>query len=637
MPLLVLLPIAGFILGWRRFFGGRTSSAALHAVAAIILFLYAAAYVGLLRQMTFVVLAWGVLLLIYHCYLVIREGESTADDLPLAILVLLSALTWWIHKDGFFLFYDEYSHWGIFLREMLYLDGFWTADTSAIHSRYPPAATLWQYLFLEFTDHRDGVAYLAQFVLLMTPLIVFWQNLSWRQLPWILGIVALLAFGLANFGHGIASLYVDHILGAWFAGLILNFLCDLRSRQPAELVTYVLPLSALVLLKGAGLFLALICASLFAILLLVGLYRTESAEGSGFGRRSALALAAIWLLVPIVVAASWTWNRDSAGAEREIYSTSQLVSGLFRGDSILDADQEDELAQRFSTVITDQQLSKNAALRSYDEFSFPIMDIFTDRFRLTTLSFLVIWIIWQILVLQWSVQPADRLMWSITALGVLLGSILYIGLLYLSYRFAFGENGLRLPSYLRYVHTVTLPLLLIGAAPLIPAFRGQTERIERLQGLRTAHPASLLFLFALAALYVLETPHLRPFYRANGELAFRHLTAPLAERVQSIVGASRIWVYLPIQDPNGLLDMVMRFQLSPARVEVEADAHYFAGDQLELPDAWRDQDYLWFPLEHPEIDAKIATHVSGGMGQRLIRVTPTGDGLLIVPLTGSDQ
>ncbi|MGI9264631.1 MAG: hypothetical protein ACR2QU_06870, partial [Gammaproteobacteria bacterium] len=134
-----------------------------------------------------------------------------------------------------------------------------------------------------------------------------------------------------------------------------------------------------------------------------------------------------------------------------------------------------------------------------------------------------------------------------------------------------------------------------------------------------------------------ETPHLRPFYKPNGELAFRHLTAPLAERVQSIVGAGRIWVYLPIQDPNGLLDVVMRFQLSPARVAVESDPHFFASDQLELPVAWREQDYLWFPLEHPEIDAKISTQLSGGMGQRLISVTATENGLLLIPFSDAEQ
>ena len=90
MPLLILLPVAGLIFGWRRFFGGRISSATLHTVSAVVLFLYVSAFVGLLRPMTITVLTAGTLLLACHFYRLIRGSESVADDVPLYILIGLS-------------------------------------------------------------------------------------------------------------------------------------------------------------------------------------------------------------------------------------------------------------------------------------------------------------------------------------------------------------------------------------------------------------------------------------------------------------------------------------------------------------------------------------------------------------------
>ena len=45
---------------------------------------------------------------------------------------------------------------GIFVKEMLALDGLWTGDTNSMHPRYPPGAPLWQYLFNAFLPPSEG-------------------------------------------------------------------------------------------------------------------------------------------------------------------------------------------------------------------------------------------------------------------------------------------------------------------------------------------------------------------------------------------------------------------------------------------------------------------------------------------------
>lgn len=635
MPLLILIPVGGLIVGWRRVVGGSAGSATIHAVAMMILVMYAAALVGLLREATLLLMAVGTISLVDYVSRLWRRKESVRDDLPIIVLLVLAVLTWICHRGGFLLFYDEYSHWGIFLREMVYLDGFWGGDTSAIHPRYPPGATLWQYFFVRFTDDRDSVAYLAQSVLLFAPLAVLWQSITLRRWPWVFAIAALVLLGIANFGHGIASLYVDHVLAAWFAGIVLNFAADRAERPALALSCYALPIATLALIKGSGLLLALAAASIIGVLLVAmpGRLRVIGRRQTKLGVRS--VVAATWLLLPLAVTVSWTANRDALDVPPERYSTPSVIAGLYQGDSVLSKDQEDELSRRFTEVVVEQQLSKNQLLRTYEEFSYPIMGLFTDEFRLTTLTFLIIWIVWQIVVLQWFTEQGDRLPWFLIGLGVFVTAVVYLGTLYLSYRFAFGDDGLRLPSYLRYAHTVILPLVLIGFAPLMPAFRhigrASTDHLGRPVGKH----ATILFVVSLAAFYIAEPPYLGHLYRPNGILAFRQVTAPLAERVHKIVGPARIWIYLPVEDPNALLDKILRYQLSPAKVEIEARADFLDGDRQTLMNAWQAHDYLWFPLEDPEADRKLQRHLGSGLGDRLIRVRRTDDGTVLEPLSGS--
>ncbi len=151
---------------------------------------------------------------------------------------------------------------------MLHARQFWGAETNAMYFSYLPGPPLWQYLFLLPGGFSDGGAYLAQFSLLLLPLLVLWEGIEWKQFGWTLGVVALLIIALVNFGHGFASLYVDHVIATWFSGIVFCFMLDVRERTPVQLLSYALPIAALVLLKDAALFFAIVAIGIMAGLLL---------------------------------------------------------------------------------------------------------------------------------------------------------------------------------------------------------------------------------------------------------------------------------------------------------------------------------------------------------------------------------
>lgn len=65
--------------------------------------------------------------------------------------------------------------------------------------------------------------------------MLFFERLSWRHWPWVILILAWLAYGLANWGHGLADLHVDHIISTWFVALCLwAFIIPLKTFALAD-------------------------------------------------------------------------------------------------------------------------------------------------------------------------------------------------------------------------------------------------------------------------------------------------------------------------------------------------------------------------------------------------------------------
>ena len=240
---------------------------------------------------------------------------------------------------------------------MLALDGLWTADTNSMHPRYPPGAPLWQYLFNAFLPASEGKAYFAHFVLLLAPLLVLWNGVRWSQPIWIVGILALVLLAVANFGLGISTLYVDQTIGVWYLGTILAAIADdnLASRRVA---LYAAPLAVLALLKDAALPFAISGAAILAAVFCCRALERARPRSGLIKTGAALAV----LLAPVLLCAQvWSWNRDAAGAPREVYSLSGIVGGIAGGTAAADAARDAELTRRLTEVFFDQQLSNGSA------------------------------------------------------------------------------------------------------------------------------------------------------------------------------------------------------------------------------------------------------------------------------------
>ena len=633
MALIALVPLLGYILLWQRMAKTRSSSAAIHASSAILTALYLGAIGDILLPVTVLLVAGGTLAAIYETTVLIRH--KTPLSVPLGIFLILCCLFALLHNSNSFYLYDEFAHWGIFLKEMLASDAVWDSDSRAMVLRYPPGAPLWQYFFLRFSGFTEGNAYLAQFCLLMLPLLVLWQGIRWRQLFWLVATLALVAFALSNFGHGFASLYVDHLLGAWFAGTIFSFMRDLEDRTPRQLLSYVLPVVTIVLIKDAGLYFGLAATGIMALLVFWKVAFRSGAKNVGSGLIKAGTLTIVCLVCVGLISTSWNANRNSAGIPKSNYSTSGIVFGITSNKSLFSDAEQAELSSRYLQIILHQQISKNEVFEPFGEFNYDIMHIFTDKFRMTTLSLILLFAVWQIIVLYELVNPVDRWRWAIGAAGLTLTALVYIGILFLSYRFAFGEKAMILPSYLRYVHSGLLPMVLFIFLPLLPGFAPENKRVVTLPGERKIGRSAVIFTSIIAALYVFETPHLTPLYKAHEAPDIRQQMKPFVDKVRDQVEENAsMWIYLPVPDPTGVRRRIFLYEMSPVRTEVVTDADYLSDDPDRIRDVIADWDYLWFPIQDFVAEGIMESLVGEDLKDHVFHVKRTTDTVEVLALDG---
>ena len=391
LGLLTVVSLFGFAVVISRVARVPAAVALLQAMASIILLLYAGALAGVLWWMALAVNVGGAAVLGYEALRAVRGGVRITIPVPYGLLALLVGVFWLIHGQSEYRMYDEYSHWGIFLKEMLALDAFGPADTSAMHPRYPPAPTLWQYLFSALQTPTEGKAYLAEFVLLIVPLLVLWNEIAWRHVGWIAAILAACVHVIANYGLGVSSLYVDHAPAAWFVGVLIAFVAQ---PEPVgkRLLVFAAPIAVMALLKDSGLAFALSSVAIIAGLVA----RREWRESGALGRGARSGVAAVLLLsVPALLSVNiWSLNRDRIGAPRDVYSIAGIASGVIGGAATQDDRKVAEITRRFATTFATQQLASDEVTWRFNEFSYGIRGLFTAPLRLTTLGLLLLFGTW---------------------------------------------------------------------------------------------------------------------------------------------------------------------------------------------------------------------------------------------------
>jgi len=624
-----VVPVLGLTLALGRGLRIGAALGGLYAVSIIILLLFVG---GLVKSLWFTVLiihAVGTLLLLVEVRHCLRDPTLCVLPVTTTVLAVATGIFWSIYGNTHFYFYDEYAHWGIYLKELLASDAFWTGSTSAMHARYPPGPSLFQYFYSRMGFPVEGSAFLAQFTLVLTPMLILLEGVRWRQGLWIAGVGALILLAITSFSPGISSIYVDHVLGSWFAGCLLGFtLCRKRSFWVQALSA--LPLTTLVLTKGIGLALA------FAAVVIMAAMMLHQARLDGLGWRDAVGIATKFVLViacpALLCAQLWVWNRDDVGSRLDVMSLQTVSAQLSNARQIVSSQHGSEITRRFTNVILRTQIGNNEGFRGWNEFTYAVRDSFASGHGLTALGLIAAFAVWWSLLLGTRITGPDRTAWGLLSGGMLATALGYLASLYLMYLIAFGDRGVLLPSYTRYVNTIALSMLLVSFAPLTPGFRRRSRESLTPVGNARLGAMGAAYALALLALYLAQRPPLYPVLRPNPEDETRQHWEILVRQVQILIGDSATWVYLPDDDRARFTERVIKYLLAPVPVRIERSESFWRQDVSAILAAWKGSRYIWVP---PPIDPDASivlmpgASLSGSAGV-LLRVNEDGLGRMAI-------
>ena len=589
--LLALLPIFGFATIFNIFLKKNISTSIFFSITAIISVLFVFGIFELLQIGSYLLFYGGIFILLIMSIIYNNKLFISLKSVPSIMFIFISIIYLYLMKDAQFFFWDEYSHWGQFIKDMYYFNSFYGANTNISHLNYPPGASIWDYFIVSNIYFSDGNIYFAYFLILFSSTLMMYEKLAFKDIYWILLIFIIQIVIFASFGHWFSSIYVDHIIGAMFAGLILSYLSDNYNKK--ELFLFIFPLISIVLIKEIGLFfgLSFLGLVLFYRILQFKLENNQTILVSIKNNIRLFGILLILFISMILILKVWGARQESIGVQKEHQTISGITKSLFSDNQILDKKTKEEVQKRFWEVVNNQQLHKEKVSLKYNEFSYATMSKFTKNFKLSTTGIMIFFILMFILLYFSTKNKNKRINISIIYGYIFFVNISYLFILYFSFLVAFGNDALRIPSYVRYINMSTLPMLIIGFSLMLPIYNKKKDY--------------KLFILPLIVVFILgyiTNPYIKPMY-SQLENGFRKTADKLSINIlKNIPEKSKIFVIFPIKN-NGSLNNILKYSLIPLNTTISS-FNFEKKSFQEMLKVYVNYKYIWFVQLNKELVQK---------------------------------
>ena len=186
----------------------------------------------------------------------------------LLIFIVLSIALLYFHRERLFSLWDEFTHWGSSIKSMFKINDFSTSPNSSLYFQsYPPAMTIFQYIFMfikgEFVEYY---AYYSYDLFCFSLFLPFLSKIKWKNVlkifVYTLLVIIIPAFFYQYF---YLSIYIDAVLGLTFGFIVALIIKQKENYGIYEIILLSLSLMILVMQKDTGMFLAAIAILMFAI------------------------------------------------------------------------------------------------------------------------------------------------------------------------------------------------------------------------------------------------------------------------------------------------------------------------------------------------------------------------------------
>ena len=338
--------------------------------------------------------------------------------------------------------WDELSHWGKMVKEIIRLDNFYSIDAShlLVHKDYPPIFSLWETLYTLISGGFKET-YLIRSIHIFEGSILLSilnhdkkidiKNTILKSLLMFI-FIYLLTF-LFDSEVFINSIYTDIPLSFIIGYILFNIFKEDKYDKVFFIILSIL-LSFVVITKQIGLPLYLVCLFLLVLKLIFNKYK--------FNIKKVLLIILSVIIIPFIFLFSWNMYKNSLGLVGQ-FETSDIKISEITG-----------IINKTSGEEWQQEASDNYMKAIYNE------NITGSYIKFTVVSLIVlIPIIASILYVNMK-DKIEKKNYIILGISLIVGLIGYILMMYLLYVFNFGPiEGPTLASYDRYLSCYILIVL----------------------------------------------------------------------------------------------------------------------------------------------------------------------------------
>lgn len=347
--------------------------------------------------------------------------------------------------------WDEFSHWGMMLKEMTRLDKFYYVETSnlMVHKDYPPIMQLFELFWIKLCGGEFNETFalralhtfeLTLFVPFVTEKVAEKKNCVKSILVGVAMTLSVAFIILLFDQHGVfQTIYTDYVMAVVVAYLVVTVFVS-QKVDWFEILALSIGGGFLLLLKQMGLPLYLMILCLFVGIIIVREGR-RTVDYLKSKNKWKIMVAALMLLSPFIL---WfVWGRLVADVSQQFSLSSSNLKEL--ADVLLGGGED---WQRFTAKKYLLALGEQGISTSYVQMSF-IQGI--------VLFVGTMWLVW-----KEAKGKLDKRKMVWTTVLLVFGALGYSGVMLLLYVTSFGSyEGPILASYERYMGTYLMMLLLV--------------------------------------------------------------------------------------------------------------------------------------------------------------------------------
>lgn len=266
--------------------------------------IFSAGLLNFIPLMTKLIFCTGLLLFAVSIYLVLMKKLKLKElFVPSILFFIISSIYFTILLKGVILLhYDNFSHWGLIVKEMFRINNLPDNTTLITFRNYPPGSAVFIYFIGKIIGYSESHALMGQAYLISSCLAVLFCFCNWKKPGHIiLHLIASITLILV-IKNNIYDLLVDTLLGVLALSItVITFYY--KNNLKKGILTNLPLLVLLVLVKDTGkIFLAI---NILIIFLFYFKYYLKGSE-SNFNQKKKLLYTIIFaLLVPLFFSFLW--------------------------------------------------------------------------------------------------------------------------------------------------------------------------------------------------------------------------------------------------------------------------------------------------------------------------------------------